>query len=576
LQHGVNGSASVGYRQGRADRENAGINLNYRYAGLNIFGNYSAERLSSVIRLEQFNGMELDGVKHAFRQKAERKSLSANFAHQYKLGADWQINGQHTLGALFDGYHTGDGETRLQGNTVITPSVAAVSRTTSDSRIRDGNDGRQVNVNWQSVFPRPGQQLDVNLDYGRFEILSSQHNINEYFDADNNRTGETEQLRHTNPPKITLYSASADYAHPLGESAKIELGVKTGRSQTDNDLLYEIHDGTDWQADNSRSNHFVYTEQIHAAYASYSQTIGDWSIQAGLRAEYTRSEGEQRTTGERNDTTYLNLFPSLNVSRRYGDAHQFAFGYGRRISRPRYAQLNPFEIIIDAYSFTAGNPALKPVIIDNLSLTYMNRGGLMARLAYGITSNVIENVPVQNGNRYGMQLENFEKKTSLTAMLNYRRPVTRFWTVDLTVEGAYVSNTSNEASGVFENNGFMLQALLSNRFTVTPTLSAELTGIYVSPQKQTYFHAESMSNISLGVSKSLLKDKMSVSLTANDILGMFDVDMRAVNTATDYRMKLKRDTRWVSIGLRCSFGTDKVKAARRRTVGIEEETARAK
>jgi hypothetical protein len=206
----------------------------------------------------------------------------------------------------------------------------------------------------------------------------------------------------------------------------------------------------------------------------------------------------------------------------------------------------------------------------------MNRSGLMARLSYSITNDVIENVPVRESSRYGMRLENFENKKMLSLMLNGRRTVTGFWTFDLTAEGAYVRNTSNETYGTFENNGFMLQVQLYNRFNITPTLSAELTGMYVSSQKQAYFYTKPMSNVSAGISQSLLKNRLSVSLTANDLFYGFKADMTAKNTGMDYRMAIKRDTRWVNIGVRYSFGSDRVKAARKRTAGIDEEAARVK
>jgi hypothetical protein len=576
LQHGLNGSANAGYRQGRADRENAGLNLNYRYGQWNIFGNYAVERLSGHMRLSQMNVLESNGARHTFEQDAERTSIRANYGQQYKVGADFFIDKRHTVGALLSGYRTGDAETRILSATAITPSLDNVSRTTSDSRASEGNDGLQVNVNYQGILSESGRQLNIDMDYGQFGSISAQQSANEYLDTENNRIGAVEQLRHRNPPEIELLSAKADYTHPLGKTAKLEFGGKTGRSRTDNSLLYEVFAGNGWITDAGRTNRFVYTEQIHAAYVNYSLTAGNLSVQAGLRGEYTLSEGEQKTTGEVNDSTYLNLFPTLNVSYRSGKDHQFAFGYGRRIRRPLYAQLNPFETVIDAYSFSAGNPYLKPVITDNISLSYMNRNGLMARLSYGITNHMIENMPVRENNRYGMRLENFENKKMLSLMLNYRRAVTGFWTFNLTAEGAHVRNTSNETYGSFENSGFMLQAQLYNRFSITRTLSGELTGMYVSSQKQAYFYVKPMSNVSVGVSQSLLKNKLSVSLTANDLFYGFKADMTANNRDMDYRMAIRRDTRWVNIGIRYSFGSDKVKASRKRTAGIDEEAARVK
>ena len=576
MQHGLNGAINAGFRKSRTDRENTDINLNYRYGNLNVFGNYSLERRNEWARMDQTNNTVVDGTNYIFQQNATKKPEKANFAQQYKLGADFLINDKHTLGAFVTGYHTDETKTGLRSSTDITPSLDNVSRTTSDSRVSDGDNGIQVNMNYQGTFAKPGQQLNIDVDFGQFKTIASQYNTNEYFDVDNNKINGQEQLRHNNPPKVNMWSAKIDYIQPLRQNARIEFGVKSSRSQTDNNLLYERFTDTDWLVDTDRSNHFSYTEQIHAAYVNYSQSFGKLNFQAGLRGEYSISKGEQKTTSEANDSTYLDIFPSLNISYHYSDNQQFAFAYGRRIFRPSYAQLNPFEIALDAYSFTSGNPHLKPVIMDNISLTSMNNKGLMVRAAYSVTHNAIDNIPVQDNGRYGMRLENFERRDAISLMANYRKQVTRFYMFNIAVESAYVKNTSNEPDGKkFTNDGFMLQAQFANRFTITPTLNLELTMLYVSAQKQNYMNVKPLSLVSGGISKSLLKGRLAVSLTANDIFGMFIYDMKSQNEGTNYHLKLNKDSQWVNLSVRYNFGSSSVKGSRNHSSGMVDEVSRA-
>jgi hypothetical protein len=100
--------------------------------------------------------------------------------------------------------------------------------------------------------------------------------------------------------------------------------------------------------------------------------------------------------------------------------------------------------------------------------------------------------------------------------------------------------------------------------------------MYASPQEHAYFHVKSMSNVSAGISKSFLNKKLSVSLTASDLFSTFKFDMTAKNAGTDYRLKLKTDSRWVNVSVRYTFGSDTVKASRNRSSGIEDETGRAR
>ena len=576
LQPGINGSADLGYRQGHIDSENAGVSLNYRDDKVNLYGNYSLNRSSQWERFGQTNRMSMsDGIIHTFDQKASTESMDANFSQQYRLGIDYTVDKKNIVGALFSGYHAGDAENENKVITIITPALSDTASTVFDNRSSNWNDGKQYNLNYQGQYAKPGQQLNIDLDYGQFQSKPYQLNQNSYFDLQQAQIGDEDILRHTNPQKIDLWSVKADYTQPLWKGSKIELGAKASQSKTDNNLIFENYDQSQWELDATQSNRFVYTEQINAAYVSLSQSLGKCGFQAGLRGEHTHSKGEQRTVNVITDSTYLNLFPSAYISYVPSEKNQFNFAYGRRIMRPVYAQLNPFEYRIDAYSFEAGNPYLKPMIMDNLSLSYMNNpAGLMLRLGYYNLRNLMQQVPIQEGNRYGFSVSNFGTRTSISIMANYRKTFFKQWTMNLMVEGYYHTNTADESDGTFKNNGFTYDAQWNNSVNITSTFSAEMTTMYSAPYTEGYFKGKSISNVSVGLRKMLLKKKLSISLNANDLFHTFKSDETAKNETMDYRVWVDRDSRWVSLSLRYLFGSDKIKAARKRDTGVEEEKHR--
>ncbi len=159
------------------------------------------------------------------------------------------------------------------------------------------------------------------------------------------------------PKKKTPKTPSAPINFTVGEVAFVN---------TDNDFkFYDASNGTE-KIDSNRTNHFNYLENVNAAYANYSRKLNSkWSTELGLRAEQTSSKGTLETlTKALGDTTinrnYLNLFPNLGLSYQPSWKHGFALSFSRRIQRPDYQQLNPFENKLDELTYQKGNAFLQP------------------------------------------------------------------------------------------------------------------------------------------------------------------------------------------------------------------------
>jgi hypothetical protein len=577
LQYGMNGSVNAGFTKSRTDREEAGLQLNYRNRAMNLFGNYSVNRSKGWQEISQTNTVKMPEGLITFDQKTLGKNHPAYYSRQYRLGADFFLSSESTLGILLNGYETGKETLIIEGNTKITPAYENVRQMTMHNRQTRQTNRRQINANYQQTFSKPGQQLNIDVDYGRFNNNPLQSVTNNYYDADGRLVRDEEQLRHTNPQRIDIYSGKFDYMHPIRENGRLEAGIKSSGSKTDNDLLFEEYVGGHWETDRNQTNHFIYGEQIHAAYLNLGKSWGKWSVQAGLRGEYTVSEGEQRTTGAVNDSSYINLFPSLFINYR-PDRHTIGLSYSRRISRPSYGQLNPFEIKTDAYSYLAGNPYLTPAYTHNFQLSYSYKQYLMVRLSYNHVSDMIVNAPVANGKdaRYGVIPINFGKNQSFSGMVNYRISPAKWWTANLMVNGAYVTNNSDRVQDEYLSSGFNYNVTLNNSLVLPHSFSAELSGFYLFGLKQGYFVLEPIGNVSAGIRKSFLDNNLTISINANDLCYTYNDRVSAKYGNINYKIVNDRDSRSVALSLRYNFGSKTVKASRRRTSGIEDEAGRAK
>ena len=577
LQYGLNGTLTTGYEQGKKDRENVGVNLNWRREKFNVFGNYSINRGNYWSSVDQINVMQTYTGKITFDQNSIYETKKAGLRHSVRAGMDYYLKPKTILGILVNAYYSDGDERRNNGITHISPIYNGVNYSKSDNLTINDGSGARINTNLQQTFNKPGQQLNIDLDYAHFVSKPFQQTANIYYNPDGAMVGTPEQLRNKTPRNINVYSLKADYAQPLWKDARMEAGTKISHSKTDNDIKYDVFDGNNWQIDMNKTNRFVYSEQITATYVSLNQKLGKFDFQAGLRGEHTKSKGEQKTTAEISDTTYFNLFSTFHVNYHPSQKHTLGLSYSRRLNRPGYSVLNPFEITVDAYSFLRGNPYLTPAYTHNFDFSYTFGQSLMARIGYSNSTDRIMQIPIEDAatQRYGLSYGNFGKMQIYTAMINYRKTFFKIWTANLILQGFYSINTSNEVSGEFINKGGSFMAQLNNNIAITPSLSAELIGTYGSKQRFAYFEMQPQGDLSVGLRQVLLKNKLTLSLNVNDIFFSSKQKVNARYENVDYTMASKYDSRSISLTLRYNFGSSTVKAARNKSTGIEDEASRA-
>src|SRR5690606_13156541 len=156
--------------------------------------------------------------------------------------------------------------------------------------------------------------------------------------------------------------------------------------------------------DVDRTSDFDYDETVYAAYTSYNgQFSKKASFNLGLRVEHTESEGilssEQNTGFENVKRSYTDLFPSGGVSYEINENNKLSTNYSRRIDRPNYQHLNPFEFKLDEITFRRGNPFLNPQYTHNFQLNHSFKHKLNTALTYSITDDFFAQIVDTTGER---------------------------------------------------------------------------------------------------------------------------------------------------------------------------------
>ena len=74
------------------------------------------------------------------------------------------------------------------------------------------------------------------------------------------------------------------------------------------------------------------------------------------------------------------------------ESNGLVLSYSRRIDRPMYATLNPFEVRIDDISYRKGNPFLNPQFSNNYELKYILNGTSTFGFSYSKSTDNIVNI----------------------------------------------------------------------------------------------------------------------------------------------------------------------------------------
>lgn len=388
---GTNGSLMVGYNVQIYSKYNTGFSINHRNDKWNLFANYGFNAGKSWGWMDLYRRQlnPYDSITYTYDQVTDM--FNDNSTHNYKLGFDRNLGKKHSIGAMVSGNISdesseGKSFTRISafGENVLT-TLEAYTLNTSDRNNINGN----INYHFADSS---GHEFNFDTDYGIFSIHSNTYQPNRYAFPGDQQAGYDVDYRFTTPVEISILSAKGDYEQNLA-GGKLAAGFKSSLVKTENTLeRFNIIQSRQY-LDSLLSNRFSYREEIHAAYVNYKKQFRKFSFQSGIRAEQTRSKGELTSfttlsnENSRNvSRSYLNFFPSGGLTFSPSDTNQFSLTFSRRIDRPSYQDLNPFEFKLDELSYQRGNPFLQPQYGNVFELTHTYKYSLNTSLTYSYTS----------------------------------------------------------------------------------------------------------------------------------------------------------------------------------------------
>ncbi|RYD82292.1 MAG: TonB-dependent receptor [Sphingobacteriales bacterium] len=576
---GTNGSVNAGWGVGNFPKYNAGISLNNRGKKLNVFGNYNYNYFKGLNTMESYRLLRdtvFDG-----RNNMVNKSMN----HSYKAGVDYYINSKQTVGVMVNGmFNDNSMRSNTLTNIAYQPSKLDVRKLAAQNIQKGNRDNINANANYR--FADKGKELNLDADYGRYNIFSDQFQPNIYY----NMAG-TELYRNVynmiSPTHIDIYSLKADYETDF-KKGKLGFGGKVGFVNTDNDFKrYDVF-GSTKAYDSSRSNRFDYKENINAVYANYNKQYKGFMVQLGFRVEQTNIQGDSYgfsydTAVKKHlpykggfDRDYIDFFPSVAVTLNKNPMSQWGISASRRIDRPAYQDLNPFEFKLDDYTYMKGNVDLKPQYTNSISISHSYKYKLNTKLSYShVTDIFAQLMDTADIIKTFMSKQNLASQDVISLNVSYPFMKKQFSSF-INFNSSYsVFKADYGPNRKIDIDVFNVGLFMQNSLKFAKTWTVELSGWFNSPSVwQGTLKSKAMGGADLGLQKTILKTKGTVKASMGDIFNTMRWAGSSDFTGQITRVRGTWESRVFRLNFSYRFGNAQVKAARQRKAALEEEQKR--
>lgn len=578
---GTNGSLTGGYNIGIYSKYNGGISLNHRTGKTDVFGHYNYTRGINA----NFMSLRREVLDTLFNQRSDMRNNG--HTQQFKAGMDYFINKKNTAGIMISGNTSAS---RISSNSF---SPIAYIPTGEINRILIADNateakGQNLNVNLNYRYAdSTGHALNIDADYGNYSFRNDQFQPNYYYSP----KGDTALYHIINnmisPTDINIYSLKADYEQVF-KKGRLSFGGKTSFVTTKNNFERYDVTGNSKVLDLSRSNFFEYRENIYALYTNYNRQFKGWMVQAGLRIENTGSQGisyplnadgsVSRNSQQHFKRNYTDFFPSAALTFNKNPLSQLSFTYSRRIDRPAYQDLNPFEFKLDEYSFQKGNTGLRPQYTNSFGIAHTYKYKLNTSLNYSKVKDVLAQL-VDTTERSKSFLTKKNMATQELLSLNISYPFTCKWYTAFANLNTYYSHYKADfgPGRMINLDIYVLNIYMQHSFDLGKRWKGEISGWYVSPSIwQGFSKSGQMWSLDAGLQKTILKGAGNVKAAVSDIFQ----SMRwkgSTDFAGQYSVARGGwESRLFKLSFTWRFGDTQMKASRERKTGTEEENKRVK
>jgi len=470
-------------------------------------------------------------------------------------GADYELNKNHSVGMNVQVSDNRGTETSDSKTIITNPGTAVRNYIGSANDNRSGTQRLFANLHYVGQLDTLGTKITSDIDYTKMSSDGNGILSNEYWMGDRENLLR-DRIQTINEMEYHIFTAKVDFIKPLGKGRVFESGLKGSWVRSDNDLNLSRSIEEEPFMPDPNSNAFVYKENVLAGYASYKGAISPkLSYQAGLRGEYSDIEGNSLTMGQINTQRYFSLFPSMFLQHKVSDNYQINYNVNRRITRPNYRLLNPFVFYIDPLTTERGNPELRPQFSNNFEMNHVIKRAYQVSISYSETEDVFQQIFTQDeeSRTTTTYTANFDKARSFNFRGIIPVDLAPWWNTSNMIQVNYNAWKSMIGDALLDVSQTSFMARTQHNIMLPAGFKLEVVGMYLGPQLYGQARLASFGWVDAGVSKSVMKDKMSITLNGTDLFRTQIINADIQFDQMDTQFRQYRSNQGVRLTLRYKF-----------------------
>lgn len=548
---GFNGNINTGVNFGKTPKFNGSIDMNYKVNKFNFYTTYSLNHGKNankgLIHWDKYNSTE------DYDMTFDINSFNKN--HFTKLGTDFYLNDKNTLSFYTIQSFNNPSADFINGVNYFNPLTPDRLQIQNSN----GNEKNQTyNLAYKHQFAKPEKTLDVELNYN---FTDEPENSN-FIDENNNLFKTNNVIRDGKN-----FIANVDYASPINETSKIELGIESRVDGTRNKFAI----------DGNYDSDFEFNRNIQSAYGNFSKQTGKWNYQLGLRLESYDVNGIFKKVSQNDDTfkDYIfTVYPSAFITYSPSENNTFNFNYSRRVDRPNMEQVNEIRQWTGLTVEQIGNSDLKPQFTNSIEANYTRKlkiGSITSGAFFRYINDDISQVLTSNpydSNKQLLTFTNFDHNTEYGVEVSGNLDFNKCWNVNFGVDSYFKNNKGiiEDRNGDLvekEINATLFNTRMNHTFKLTKDFRLIWFTMYRAGEKSLQFSNTDMWKTDLGARLNILKGKGTFSVRYNDVFNAMKSNFYSSDPA-----KINGTFRWenqtVNVNFSYRFGNGKNKALDRK------------